>query len=279
MTGLLFVLVVFSNGISESKRRFPLLALPLVLTSSVLGLSYYPVWSDWLLDAVHIPRIGASIAYGRIGFASLRDVLTYAFDLESDLQKRVASILGGGLVGITILVISLISFQLLKKGSWRYSRNLTIFSTFMVAALTLSSFLNFSQYHPSCSTNFLAYYERAGKALAEITPPNSLLYWKGSGRQLALLLYVEDVRYFPPQISAGAGYLIGDSDHLLKFGLYNDELDQQWKESADILMIWRFFPTVLFEEFQDQTKYQPIPFDMGEIRNCEHPLFLFKRQP
>lgn len=277
LTGLLFVLVVFSNGVSDSKYRFPLLATILVLFCAIVGLNYYAAWSDRLLDFIHLPRARALLSNGKIDFASLREVLTYSLHMAPDVQKRVAAALGGAFVGGGLLALAWVFHRQALAG--KYARNLAVVSAFMIAGVILPVFDNYRRAPTECSVNFLTYYEQAGKSLAEITPPNSLVYWKGSGRQLALLLYIDDLRYFPPQISAGAGHLIGESEHLLKFGLYNDELDLQWKESADLYFIWKAFPTVTFDDFLDPTQYKPILFEMGELSACEDRLYLFEKLP
>lgn len=277
MTGLLFVLVVFSNGVSDSKYRFPLLATILVLFCAIVGLNYYAAWSDRLLDFIYLPRARALLSSGEIDFASLREALTYSLHMAPDVQKRVAAALGGAFVGGGALAFAWAFHRQALAG--KYARNLAVVSAFMIAGMVLPVFDNYRRAPTECSVNFLTYYEQAGKSLAEITPPNSLVYWKGSGRQLALLLYIDDLRYFPPQISAGAGHLIGESEHLLKFGLYNDELDLQWKEAADLYFIWKAFPTVTFDEFLDPTQYKPILFEMGELSACEDRLYLFEKLP
>ncbi|RIK31425.1 MAG: hypothetical protein DCC56_04365 [Anaerolineae bacterium] len=277
LTGLLFVLVVFSNGVSDSKYRFPLLATILVLFCAIVGLNYYAAWSDRLLDFIHLPRARALLSNGKIDFASLREALTYSLHMAPDVQKRVAAALGGAFVGGGLLALIWVFHRQALAG--KYARNLAVVSTFMIAGVILPVFDNYRRAPTECSVNFLTYYEQAGKSLAKITPPNSLVYWKGSGRQLALLLYIDDLRYFPPQISAGAGHLIGESEHLLKFGLYNDELDLQWKEAADLYFIWKAFPTVTFDEFLDPTQYKPILFEMGELSACEDRLYLFEKLP
>lgn len=280
VAGFLFVLVVFSNGVSESKSRTFFLVICLLFFSASLGLYYFQVWGDWLLDAIHLPRFSKMITEGSLDFAPLRDILTYALQVNPDVQTRAASAVGGALAGIMLLFLMLGFLRLITpKKVASYSLNIMLVAVFLFAGVALPSMLNRDSYQAGCSTEFLTYYEQAGKTLAEIIPPDSLVYWKGSGRQLALLLYDDDFRYFPPQITAGGGYLIGDSDHLLRFGLYNEELDQQWKESADIFLIWRFFPTIEFNEFLDQTQFEAIPFDMGPLNSCEDPLFIFKRLP
>jgi len=93
-----------------------------------------------------------------------------------------------------------------------------------------------------------------------------------------LYRYVEkDVKIFPPQIHAGGGYAIGDSDWLLRFGLYNEALDKQWRDSADILMVWDTYFTKEVREFFDQPGYERVPFDMGNLAQCEDVLHVFRR--
>jgi hypothetical protein len=121
------------------------------------------------------------------------------------------------------------------------------------------------------------YYEKAGISLSKLVPPGSLLYWRGSGRQLAWMLYVSDVRIFPPQIHAGAGYATGDTQRLYRMGFYNEELDKQWRASADILMVWDTYLTKEFRQFLDQGRYEQIPLDLGGLAGCEDPLYVFRR--
>jgi hypothetical protein len=231
------------------------------------------------LDSINLPR-PSIISDGRLGFASLRDVLTYTFRMKPDLQLRVTSAAGGILAGGLLLLTVWLVRRIQSAGDLlRYPAGLSAVAAFLLAGVLLPVSINLYENPASCSADFLANYEQAGKTLAEKIPPGSLVYWKGSGRHLALLLYAKDIRYFPPQITAGGGYYLGDSDQLLKRGMYNQELDLQWRESADFFIIWRFFPTIIFKDFQDQTKYQPIQLNLDRFRTCEEPLYLFKRIP
>jgi hypothetical protein len=128
-----------------------------------------------------------------------------------------------------------------------------------------------------CSTHFLSYYEQAGRTLAKLIPPGSRVYWNGSGRHLAFMLYMDNIKIFPPQIHAGGGYVMGDSQTLLRFGLFNEELDKQWRDSADILIIWDTYFTKEVRAYINQSAYQQIPFDMGKLVQCEDPLYVFRR--
>ncbi|MCZ7552379.1 MAG: hypothetical protein M5U05_07300 [Anaerolineales bacterium] len=54
----------------------------------------------------------------------------------------------------------------------------------------------------------------------------------------APLLYVPDIRIYPPQINDGYSfYLDGDPELLLREGRWNRALDQQWLQEADVVLI------------------------------------------
>ena len=91
------------------------------------------------------------------------------------------------------------------------------------------------------------------------------------------MLYVDNVKLFPPQIHAGGGYMAGDTQQLLRFGIYNEELDKQWRESADILVFWPTYVNKEVRDFLAQPVYERIPFDMGKLAQCEDELLVYRR--
>ena len=91
------------------------------------------------------------------------------------------------------------------------------------------------------------------------------------------MLYVDDVKLFLPQIHAGGGYAAGDSQRLLRFGLYNEELDKQWRQSADILIIWPTYFTDEFRDFFEQPGYERVAYDMGNLAQCEDVLLVYRK--
>ena len=73
------------------------------------------------------------------------------------------------------------------------------------------------------------------------------------------MVYIPNVRFFPPQINDGYTYRIGgDSDTLFRFSHWNSELNDQWMDSADVFIIeakrystWKeFLNPQEFEEYQ-----------------------------
>jgi hypothetical protein len=277
--GFFFILIVFSNGIHPSPWRLPVLLVALLFFAANLGLYYYQRWGNWLLDTIQVPRLNRIIRGGEFSAISLRDVLTYTLNLAPDLQKRIVPAFAAIFLGL-ILIISvwlIHRFLLQKKSPGRYSLANVVLAVCLLMGTVFPAVLKSPTGNERCATNFLTYYEEAGRTLSNLVPPGSLIYWNGSGRQLAFMLYMKDIKIFPPQIHAGGGYAIGESDHLLRFGLYNEVLDKQWRDSADILMIWDTYFTKEVRAFFDQPRYERVPFDMGNLAQCEDELHVFRR--
>lgn len=85
-------------------------------------------------------------------------------------------------------------------------------------------------------SNVLASYERAGEYLRSVIPPGSQVYW--DGRMDSIFLYLPDVKVYPPQLNHNHSYFVGgDTDTLLRTGLWNDVLAKQWLAEADYILI------------------------------------------
>lgn len=277
--GFFFILVVFSNGISNSKWRLPVLLVILLFFAASMGLYYYQSWGNWLLDTVRLPRLNRMLRQGEFSTLPLRDLLTHTFDLPPDLQRRIAPVGGGILIGLIVILLVWMVYRFALRKGWigKNSFAAIVLSCSLLVGTVFPATLSSSPGEAACRTKFLTYYEEAGRSFADLLPPGSSVYWKGSGRHLAFMLYVDNVKLFPPQIHAGGGYMSGDTRQLLRFGIYNEELDKQWRDSADLFVIWDKYFTEEFREFFDQPGYERIPFDMGNLAQCEDVLLVYRR--
>ena len=277
--GLFFILVVFSNGISLSRRRLPILIIALLFFAATLGLYYYQRWGPWLLENAQIPRLNRLLRQGEFSTIPLGDILTHTFNLSLELQRRIAASAAGLVLGGVVLLLAwaLYRFFLQTKWAGRYSFANVVLSVALLAGTVFPAALENRAGEAKCLNNFLTYYEEAAMELADLIPSESTVYWRGSGRHLAFMLYIDDVNVFLPQIHAGGGYLEGDTQELLRFGLYNQELDTQWRQSADILIFWPTYLTKEVKDFLDQPGYEQIPYDMGKLAQCEDVLVLYRR--
>jgi len=277
--GLFFILVVFSNGLNISIARVVVLFVSLLFFAASLGLYYYQLWGNWLLNTIPVPRLNRIFQAGEFSTTSLKDVLTYTFNLSSDIQKRIVPAGAGLLLGLLLILLvwAIYRFLLPKNRTGAFPLANIVLAVCLFAGTVLPVALKDWAGEETCSTHFLSYYEEAGRMLATIVPPGSLVYWKGSGRHLAFMLYMDDIKIFPPQIHAGGGYVVGDSQQLMRLGVFNQELDEQWRQSADILIVWKTYMTKEFREFIKQPGYEPVPFDMGKLSQCEDELYVFRR--
>jgi hypothetical protein len=153
-----------------------------------------------------------------------------------------------------------------------------VLNTFLVLGVILPRAAGNDFSSTPCSINFLSDYEMTGQALSEAIPPDSRVFWKGSGRHIALMLYVDDIRIFVPQINAGGGYFeSGDRDQMLKFGIFSEAINTEWLEVADVFIIWEGYPNTELDDFENVPGYERIPYEMGVLAQCEEPLHLFRR--
>ena len=98
-----------------------------------------------------------------------------------------------------------------------------------------------------------------------------------NGKERALMLYVDDVRIFPPQIHGGAGYAVGDTEGLYRMGLYNEELDLQWRDEADVLILGESKTSPELLQSLEENGYERIAYEIGHLAACEEPVFVFRR--
>jgi len=277
--GFFFVFVVFLNGFDTSTARQVLFLIVVLLFAATLGLYYHPQWGNWLLTHVQLPRVNRMFTRGELSFVSLRDVLSHSLKIDvPDIQERLTALAGGLLLGGFLWFALALLFRFLQK-MWTPKYGFVHWILF--CCLTLGMVYPFSRGLRAsggpCSTNYLTYYEQAGRSLALVVPPGSQLYWKGSGKHLALMLYLNDIKIFPPQIHAGGGYVVGDTQQLPRFGMFNQELDTQWRDVADVLVVWEEYMSPELLTFLEKRPYEQVQYDMGELARCEDALFVFRR--
>jgi hypothetical protein len=280
LVGILFIVIVFSNGSADSFPRRLLMGAVLLVFSAGIGLHYYQQWGDWLLATLPLPRLNQLFTAGGRVWVPLGEVLSSRFDPSLGVQRRIASAFAGGLAAMILLILISITrwFMQRRMGYGTPSLLRAALMGFLTLGVILPPVIEAGSYSTRCSTDFLADYERVGQALSEAIPPDSLVYWRGSGRHIALMLYVEDVRIFAPQINAGGGYFVsGDRDELLRFGIFDDAIDAEWREMADVFIVWTGYPNTELGDFENDPGYERIPYEMGNLARCEDPLYLFRR--
>ena len=262
-----------------------LIAIAILLLCTGIG---YGAWDDLArpLYELPIPKffLGYSISSGSV---QLGELLRTLFPLNPQQLRRLLPMGAGFLAGAFILFMAL-SIKLASSIRHnRYNGERVSFGYLSVLILLLggtllSPSLPFGGGYEflECSADTIRSYEEAGKHLARLIPPGSRVYWRG-GLSAVPLLYLPEIEIYPPQINGTYTYYKnGDSDALLRYGFWNEELAKKWANEADYILIQpRFFQgwlknTVKADKFEELEPTPPTVAcrEAAEIR-------IFRRKP
>lgn len=192
------------------------------------------------------------------GWATLWEVLNNKFQVGYREARTFVPVIFGVVFGILLLV-------LLRMVYLKFAHRLTFkplkFPHFLVyTSLAISLILSPLTTRPYgeliCQKDVIETYEELGAQLAKLAPAGSKIYLDGP-RTSILLLYTPDVIVLPPQLNDI--YSISnrpDSDALLRKGLMNQAVADQWRDQADVFVIegsryekWRsYFQPDQFDE-------------------------------
>ncbi|HCK65588.1 MAG TPA: hypothetical protein DHW49_04935 [Anaerolineae bacterium] len=230
--GVLFFVIAFNYAWNQNTSRTLLIFLIcfVIIFATGIGFSLFEQVGNALLN-FPFPRFSE----GRFqpGLTTVSDILKYGLNFELLQIKRFISSSLGFAIGILVLVIAFFFWRKEKKKQL----SMFIINTCLLIGFILSPILHLGESQINCRQDIILAHENLGKYLREIIPPNSLVYWDG-GNAFTPMVYVPDVRIFPPQINNGYTYHIGgDPDTLYYFSHWNNELDIQWRSEADIFII------------------------------------------
>jgi 4-amino-4-deoxy-L-arabinose transferase-like glycosyltransferase len=228
--GILFVIVMIRmwDGVPGT-FRWIIVALITLMSFSMVGYSMFETLGKPLMN-INIPDVSIGDKTW-LSSTTFGELISSLFNLELSTARQILPLLAGTGVGI---LLSLVSLAFRRR----------INATLLLAHLTLilGVVLPFptvfiSDYNTRCDINVLDAYEENGSYLAGIVPPGSLIYWAG-GSSVAPLLYMPGVDVFPAQLNQVNSFRKGgDPVELLKFGLWNDILAEQWKSKADFVLV------------------------------------------
>jgi len=203
------------------------------------------------------------------GSASLREVLANKFGIvfdpfkDIDSYRRILPIITGLIIGIVfLLTIFMIQRWLTKKFHYRYgygyiSLVILLVFTFLLAPTSLFGGM-YNVY--DCQPNPIQGIEQTGKYLAKIIPAGSIVYWESEEGD-APLLYVPAVKLLPGQIYGRWSFSPSDdSDKVLRFGLWNAALADQWAVKADFILVEdRLYNSSWDDFFKAHPEYRELP--------------------
>jgi len=229
VSGILLLVVVINNlDKNVHPLRQVLLALCIVAITAGIGYSNFERIGNWLLG-IAFPFLHK----GKIVFLSMWTIFSNKLLLKQNAALKIVSITAGALAGMALLVVVFLIFKLLRRKDLNYAYVLAL--TILILGFVLSPFL--AAFKPVCSTDVIAANEQVGAYLARTIPAGSLVYWNG-GSSVAPLLYVPHIKIYPVQMEGRTTFRIGgDPQQLLKYGYFNAQLDQQWLNEADIVIV------------------------------------------
>ncbi len=257
VAGLLFIVSILrSLDTRPSSPKQVFLVLVVLIIAIGVGFSTFEDSGNWLMK-LPAPRIKG----GKIlpGFTTLGALLSNKFLIETgDLRKLLAAG-AGAIVGITLIIVVFLIYKIFSKNKKVYNYAYVLSITFLVFGSILSPWLQGSQALPDCPIDVIASNEQAGAHLAKFIPPDSKVYWEG-GLSVVPMLYVPQAYLYPPQVNDGYSYRKGgNTDKLLRYGLWNDEIKQKWLQEADIIIVeeWRYSPNL--KAVLSPTRFKELP--------------------
>jgi Dolichyl-phosphate-mannose-protein mannosyltransferase len=239
VAAVLLAATVFSQGVKKAPLLRQSLALVFILLLLVgIGYASFETTGIWLIN-LRVPRLKTLILTGGPPQSyAIWDILESTFHLGYQAARRAAPAMAGFLIALALLLATWIAWRV-------YSRRAGYdwMPVALAAVLGLGTLLSptpvmagASQTY-DCQADNLQAYERVGSYLAGAIPPGSKVYWDG-GSSIAPLIYVPGIEILPGQIYNFWSFSPdADAARVLKFGLWNQATADQWKGTADFILI------------------------------------------
>ena len=238
-----------------SSFRGVALVLILIFVPIVFGVTLDSSLSESLLET-QVPRL--SNLRLEPGTISLLYTIKSKFRLTSDEIITWTNLLLNAIMIGFALVFLYYAVMVVRYRERFVKRNYlgAFLGAFIGIELALATIVFGNTYRDyDCGKDIITAHEKVGEYLVERIPADSLVYW-GVGRSPVPLLYLSNVKTFPPQLNGD--YTLrggGDSDELLRFGYWNDQLAINWLANADYIMVEERNYSSTVAEFLDPSNY------------------------
>jgi Dolichyl-phosphate-mannose-protein mannosyltransferase len=234
----LLLYFAFLPGITNRQPVWPAWLAGSALLLLIAGMSYSTYGSfGQILASIGLPRINNFQI--QPGSVELWRMLANKFNFTLQFSRMALPIVAGFVIGIVVLGVG---YVLTKIGTKNQVLSKPVYSFILVTVLTGLAFSPttvFGGIDPNsrCEKDILAGYEQVGAELAQRIPVGSRVYWAGDTSP-TVLLYLPGVKIYPPQLNAIYSFVLhGDTENLLRYGFWNEELQQEWLSEADIILI------------------------------------------
>jgi hypothetical protein len=245
-------LVILAQSFSTWRTQLPawrviLIVIIILVISAGIGYSALEDIGGRILD-LRLPIVLSDPRSLDFSTERLRKTLTTRLDLTNLQQRMWVSTTAGLMAGMVVILAAVIWYGIhnhsrrvrgSENGKTRLSIGYYALLSFLIAGILLTPTytLGGGPYAYDCSGDTIQSYQQAGEHLAKLIPPGSTIFWAGELSAVPLL-YVPDSHTFSPLIEGSySRYVGGNPEILLRFGLWNDQIAQQWAGESDFLLV------------------------------------------
>ncbi len=231
-------LLLLAQSFSALRRTLPLwrsILAGLIIFLLGIGMAF-SLYGD--IARPFIQRLAKLISWDLNNFFLWPIFLNLGIAQYNVYQIRAALVAGTAVVSLIFISAFLIYWLIQRKnpGKVGYIYVLTLLILGLGFIFSPTPFQSGGNDFFSCNHDIIHSYEQAGATLNATIPPGSDVFW--IGRIPALLLYLEDVNLFLPQLNHYHNFRTGGDDgELEKFGLWNESLGRKWFAEADAIVV------------------------------------------
>lgn len=230
---ILFAASFTSLNRSPGTAQKILFAFLFLLLITFIGFSLFEIIGYPLINML-LPRIhdGKFVP----GTVHLWQLFENKYGWTEEITRRTIPTVFGFFAGVLALLF--VYFGATSKVFARYRERLvTSIGILLMFAFVISPFMNWLPKGTLSNTNIPFFYQSIAQKINPKIPPGSRVYLTGNLSTI-LLLYLPDARFYPPQVNGSNSFRTNDdSDIDLKAGLWNTDLDNQWRAEADVFII------------------------------------------
>jgi Dolichyl-phosphate-mannose-protein mannosyltransferase len=283
----ILVFISISNTIKYrrvSLAKSGLVILFLTLLSAGIGRGDFEVIGD-KLATISLPRFHDFFTTFQVlpGKAYLWQILYNKYGIEYDTTRILIPMVVAFLAALVIILLGgvfWLSFRRRNPPLLAFASFIAIGFLFAGGLFTPTVFLGGGFQDWKCNGSTIKAFEESGRYLAEVIPPGSQVFW-GGGNAAAVLLYVPEIRIFPPQLDNPYNYYQnGNSDELARYGYWNKELAVRWQDEADVFILQEIEYKDTWEAYVNTDVFTESP-QFTQALNCAPDSYLrvFIRKP
>jgi hypothetical protein len=261
-----------------------MISILFVVTTTLFGFATHqdfvrlPTYSKWLDGFFGFPvpwmRKGQLI----LGEVKFWQILANKYNLSFEqvrlevLPVLIPTIMGF-VVGIVWIVLVFILYRFLRNKK-NVSMSFILLTSFLMVGILLSPTWIFGGgvFTYDCRNDVIDQIDQSGQQLADQIEPGAKIDWRVTSMSPVMLLYLENPKLLPAQINTTYSFVNGgETDFLLRYGLWNKEAANDWLSQADYFLATPPIPPDVRLQLQ-AFGFQEIP-PLSPALQCENERF------